>query len=266
MVLDMLGVKQVASVIGASMGGMHALEWAFLGSAYVRTVVPIATSSRQSGWCAAWFAAQRQMIENDAKYRDGYYSLDNPPVLGLGAARKVAYLTYKSKFALDERFGVTGEMDNRYHPKIHRPDLIHNQNGAQISQDPLPERTQQPISELMSYLQYQAEKFATRFDANCYIAMTRKFDTHDITRARSCCHSVPAALSMIQQPTLIICAESDGLYSFSEHQEMAANIPNSQLEVINTQEGHDFFVIDLEQVARHIRDFLDKHITHSTAL
>jgi homoserine O-acetyltransferase len=244
------------------MGGMHALEWAFLGSDYVRTVVPIATCCRQSGWCAAWFAAQRQAIEDDTKYCEGFYSFNDPPVLGLSGARKIAYLTYKSKVALDERFGMAGVVNASQQQKEHRIDVRNNVNGMLISENAPQARTQQPISDIMRYLHYQGEKFAARFDANCYIAMTRKFDTHDISRGRSPNHSISEALSMIQQHTLIICAESDGLYSLSEHREMAANIPHSHLEMISTQEGHDFFVIEIEQVSRHIRGFLRKYVSN----
>lgn len=88
------------------MGGMHALEWAFFGPSYVQAIVPIATSYRQSGWCAAWFEAQRQCIYDDAKFQDGDYDPNDPPLKGLEAARKFAYLTYKSKDALDKRFSA----------------------------------------------------------------------------------------------------------------------------------------------------------------
>jgi homoserine O-acetyltransferase len=101
----------VAAVIGPSMGGMHALEWAFFGPQYVRTVIPIATSCRQSGWCAAWFESQRQCIQDDLKFQDGEYDLDDQPVRGLEAARKIANLTYKSKKALDERFHMSPQAE-----------------------------------------------------------------------------------------------------------------------------------------------------------
>lgn len=119
-------------------------------------------------------------------------------------------------------------------------------------------RPPQPIEAVSSYLRYQAQKFAASFDANCYISMTLKLDTHDISRGRA--SSVPEALAMIKQPALIICAESDGLYSIGEHKEMAECITNSRLCVINTSEGHDFFVLEADQINYCVRQFLTEQI------
>ena len=68
LLLDDLGIKQIAVVIGGSMGGMLVLEWAYFGKDYVRAIVPIATSSRHSAWCISWGEAQRQSIYSDPKY------------------------------------------------------------------------------------------------------------------------------------------------------------------------------------------------------
>ena len=88
--------------------------------------------------------------------------------------------------------------------------------------------------------------------------MTLKFDTHDISRGRA--GSIPEALAMISQPALIICARSDGLYSFDEHVEMARSIPNGRLCVLDTNEGHDFFVIEADKVNDAVRGFLDQSL------
>jgi len=73
MVLDDLGVKQIATVVGGSMGGATVLEFAYLGQDYVRSIIPIATSARYSAWGISWGEAQRQSIYSDPKYDDGYY-------------------------------------------------------------------------------------------------------------------------------------------------------------------------------------------------
>lgn len=109
-----------------------------------------------------------------------------------------------------------------------------------------------------SYLRYQGDKFIKRFDANCYIAMTRKLDTHDVSRHRADPNSenpVYDALSQIQQPALVLGIESDGLFTFSEQQEVAAGIHNSRLKRIESPEGHDAFLLQFEQVNRHIVEF-----------
>ena len=105
MILDDLGVKQIAAVVGGSMGGMLTLEYAFFGKDYVRVIVPIATSARHSAWCISWGEAQRQSIYSDPKYDDGYYPFNDPPSTGLGAARMSALLTYRSRNSFESRFG-----------------------------------------------------------------------------------------------------------------------------------------------------------------
>lgn len=117
-----------------------------------------------------------------------------------------------------------------------------------------------------SYLRYQGEKFIKRFDANCYIAITRKLDTHDISRYRYPEGTGPEdldpvsalhyALSLIEQPTLVLGIQSDGLFTFAEQQELAAHIPNATLKTIDSPDGHDAFLLEFEQVNRHLLGFL----------
>lgn len=111
-VLDSLGVKSVASVIGGSMGGMTTLEYALnTPKGFIRSIIPLATSARHSAWCISWGEAQRQSIYSDPDYRDGYY-FEAPtegdvgqPTRGLAAARMAALLTYRSRDSFESRFG-----------------------------------------------------------------------------------------------------------------------------------------------------------------
>lgn len=105
-----------------------------------------------------------------------------------------------------------------------------------------------------SYLRYQGAKFVKRFDGNCYIAMTRKLDTHDISRGRA--PTIAEALRLIEQPTLVLGIESDGLFTFAEQEELAEHIPNARLERIDSPEGHDAFLLQFEQVNNYIMEFL----------
>jgi homoserine O-acetyltransferase len=110
-----------------------------------------------------------------------------------------------------------------------------------------------------SYLRYQGEKFVKRFDSNCYIAITRKLDTHDVSRHRVPQNSknpVAEALAQLEQPTLVLGIESDGLFTFAEQQELADSIPNARLRKIDSPEGHDAFLLQFEQVNKHILEFL----------
>ena len=107
-----------------------------------------------------------------------------------------------------------------------------------------------------SYLRYQGAKFVARFDPNCYIAITRKLDTHDVSRSRS--PSITAALAQITQPCLVLGIESDGLFTFAEQEELASHIPNARLRRIDSPEGHDAFLLQFEQVNEHILGFLNE--------
>ncbi|RYP50954.1 hypothetical protein DL768_003620 [Monosporascus sp. mg162] len=109
-----------------------------------------------------------------------------------------------------------------------------------------------------SYLRYQSQKFVKRFDSNCYIAITRKLDTHDVSRYRA--DTIADALAMIEQPTLVLGIESDGLFTFAEQQEIAEHVKNARLEKIDSQEGHDAFLLQFEQVNRYILDFLKENL------
>jgi homoserine O-acetyltransferase len=107
-----------------------------------------------------------------------------------------------------------------------------------------------------TYLRYQGDKFVKRFDANCYIAITRKLDTHDLSRGRTPDNQVRTALQLINQPTLVIGIESDGLFTYAEQQELAECIPNARLATIDSPEGHDAFLLQFDEVNTHILGFL----------
>jgi homoserine O-acetyltransferase/O-succinyltransferase len=313
-VLDDLGVRQVAAVVGGSMGGMLCLEWAYFGKDYIRSIVPIATSARHSAWGISWGEAQRQSIYSDPKYEDGYYSFDDPPTTGLGAARMSALLTYRSRDSFEARFGrntpdpakqkPTNSVDrgpvtpSNEHWSIHNdghqstrgsrpsstigtpmtsphdssfylsPTTISPPPTAGVFTDPqfngttefpVPPLTRKPSSptnhyfSAQSYLRYQGAKFVRRFDSNCYIAITRKLDTHDISRHRA--PTIREALQQIELPALILGIESDGLFTFAEQQELADGIPNSRLAKIDSPEGHDAFLLQFEQVNRYLLEF-----------
>ncbi|KAJ5104453.1 hypothetical protein NUU61_001800 [Penicillium alfredii] len=308
LVLDDLGVKQIAAVVGGSMGGMLTLEYSFFGKDYVRAIVPIATSARHSAWCISWGEAQRQSIYSDPKYDDGYYPFNDPPSTGLGAARMSALLTYRSRNSFESRFGrnvpdPTKQQNINGTEKLPTPPnehwAIHNDGhrGGLSSRSESRQNSPAPVTDVQfmdpqfsgtktftpeapkprkdsagrprpptyfsaqSYLRYQGEKFVKRFDANCYIAMTRKLDTHDVSRHRASPNSsdfVHEALSHIKQPALVLGIESDGLFTFAEQQEIAAGIPDSRLKRIDSPEGHDAFLLQFEQVNRYIVDFFNE--------
>ncbi|KAG9189267.1 homoserine O-acetyltransferase [Alternaria panax] len=330
LILDDLGVKQIAAVIGGSMGGMLVLEFAYFGKDYVRTIIPIATSARYSAWGISWGEAQRQSIYSDPKYDDGYYSYEDPPSTGLGAARMSALLTYRSRDSFESRFGrntpdlskkqsintvprpTTPSNPSHEHWAIHNhghknagsPRLMSRSNSStaiagsaaahadlefhdasnpatpnlqrtsSTSSNSAFPRSSKPLAphyfSAQSYLRYQADKFIKRFDANCYIAITRKLDTHDVSRYRYPEGETPEtldpvsalhhALSLIEQPTLVLGIQSDGLFTFAEQKELAACIPTATLKTIDSPDGHDAFLLEFEQVNKHLLGFLNTEL------
>ena len=284
------------------MGGMLVLEYAYFGKDYVRSIVPIATSARHSAWGISWGEAQRQSIYSDPKYEDGYYTFEDPPTTGLGAARMSALLTYRSRDSFEARFGrntpdaskrpsINGDSNfSNEHSSIHnhghkstrtsRPSSSHgvresegqpitsDGDSATMITDPqfngttlfavpvIQAKTNRPMHHYFSaqsYLRYQGNKFVSRFDSNCYIAITRKLDTHDVTRNRA--STTKEALQQIEQPALVLGIESDGLFTFAEQEELANGIPNSRLRKIDSPEGHDAFLLQFEQVNQYLLDF-----------
>ncbi|KAE8209034.1 hypothetical protein CF327_g6932 [Tilletia walkeri] len=240
--LDFLGVEQLAAVVGGSMGGMAVLEWPlcfpvrFPPSAdassqqsngspssrqepYIRALVPIATAARHSAWGISWAEAQRQSITSDPLYQDGYYTLASPPRNGLSAARMAALLTYRSRDSFESRFGrrvgkperqqsVGAAASSVAPPAVPPPSSPPSSNSTtngntsngngnttppqqQGSGVSSPARTgashPSPATKVFSaqsYLRYQGDKFVKRFDANCYMHLTRKMDSHDVARGR----------------------------------------------------------------------------------
>lgn len=324
--LDELGVKQIACVIGGSMGGMLVLEFAYFGKDYVKTIIPMATSARYSAWGISWGEAQRQSIYCDPKYDDGYYTDEDPPAAGLGAARMSALLTYRSRDSFEARFGrkhpdpSSSKQNINGVPRPSTPDnehfAIHNEGhknagsprghshnksssttdlsspattteagegGLSVKDPQFSGTSELPVVQLQqppnrkkagistyysaqSYLRYQASKFIRRFDANCYIAITRKLDTHDVARGRTDTTGSPtpeevrAALGMIEQPTLVLGIQSDGLFTYAEQEELARAIPNARLECIDSSEGHDAFLLEFRQVNSFLRGFLEREL------
>ncbi|KAF2215981.1 hypothetical protein CERZMDRAFT_109797 [Cercospora zeae-maydis SCOH1-5] len=262
LLLDDLGVRQIAAAIGGSMGGMHVLEFAYLGSQYVRTIIPIATSAQCSAWYIAWSEAQRQCIFSDCKHDYGYHEFSDPPSSGLGAARMNAMLTYRSKDSSDERFGSESWKANLHEerqesrqdqPKKRDPE------GPDLGCEVRQVDRHDTCYLAQSYLRYHSEKFVQRFNANCYIAMTRKLDTQNIARDRA--STAREALQMIQQPALILGIPNDGLFTYQEQCDLSAAIPHAQFETVRSRSGHDGFLLEHDQIDDALKTFVIRELS-----
>ena len=226
MVKEALGARSVACVIGGSLGGMQALEWAILGgAAFVRSAVVIACGARHTAWQIGISETQRQAIYADPNWRGGAFDPARPPQQGLSVARQIAMFSYRTPQGFDSKFGrETHPEDGRF--------------------------------QVRRYLEYQGAKFLSRFDALTYVRLTEKMDTHDVGRARG---GVEAALRGVQQPVLVMGIDSDVLYPLREQEELAGLMPKGELKVVRSREGHDGFLLEQQQVGGAIAEFLRKH-------
>ncbi|KAL1979630.1 hypothetical protein VTN96DRAFT_5433 [Rasamsonia emersonii] len=263
LVLDALGVASVAAVIGGSMGGMATLEWPLCTPAgYVKSIIPIATAARQSAWGISWSAVQRNCIRADPAYHGGYYNPDpaGQPYAGLATARQVAMLTYRSSVSFERRFGRKPAEVKTY--TYGNSGIV--TNGESITKKPSPRPDEKPCFAAQSYLQYQGEKFLCRFDANCYLHLIDKMDLHDVARGRRCDAAaddstvVSTILGSLPSKALVIGVESDILFRLEQQAELAALIPDAELVVVPSQDGHDGFLLEFdmlnEVISRYLKD------------
>jgi homoserine O-acetyltransferase len=215
---DTLGIRRIRLVLGGSLGGMHALEWALLDPERTQAVATIAASGRHSAWCAVWSEAQRMALASDPKFRDGHYPENDPPRAGLAAARAIAMITYRSPQSLGRRFGrATGA--EVFGSRAHSPDDL----------------------AVSGWLRHHGQTLVDRFDANSYRRLIDAMDTHDLARERGDYESV---LGGIRQPVLVGSINSDALYNPDDQHELARLIPNARLIEIDSTHGHDGFLID----------------------
>jgi homoserine O-acetyltransferase len=227
--MDHLGVTAIESALGASMGGMQALEWSIMDDR-LKSMVVIGTDAAHSAWAIGISEAQRQAIYTDPNWHEGYFhSHGIVPAGGLAAARMMGMIMYRSAHSFEERFGR--EMQPG------RDDMM----------------------KVASYLQYQGRKLVDRFDAVSYVRLTQAMDSHDISRGRA---SLEDVLASIRIPTLIVGIDSDILYPTAEQKFMARHIPGSHYTEIHSPAGHDAFLIEFDQLDRIMRDFF-KTVSHT---
>ncbi len=227
---DHLGIRRIRFVIGGSMGGLAALEWALLDPARVGAVVSIAASGRHSAWCMAWSEAQRLAIAADPNFRGGDYPPHDPPDAGLAAARAMAMVGYRSPASLEHRFG-----------RATTQALFANGGGAEPA--------------IRGWLRHHGRALTQRFDANSYLTLLNAMDSHDLGRQRGVYESV---LRRITQPVLIGSVISDALYVPAEQHTLAFLLPRGELFEIDSEHGHDGFLIDAARFEPRVRRFVER--------
>ncbi|MGC5345542.1 homoserine O-acetyltransferase MetX [Streptomyces sp. DT24] len=228
---DALGIGRWAAVIGGSMGGMRALEWAVSRPERTGALAVLATTAAASAEQIAWGSLQISAIRADPGWRGGDYHEAPPgegPHRGLGLARRIAHVTYRSEQELETRFG--GRPQPGEHPC----------RGGRYGVE--------------SYLDHHAAKLVRRFDAGSYVTLTEAMNGHDVGRGRG---GAAPALRAARMPALVAGVESDRLYPLAQQARLAAALPGAgRLRIIDSPYGHDGFLIETEQVGRLLREVL----------
>ena len=230
-VSDALGIEQWALMLGPSLGGMRVLEWMVAMPGRVRAGLVLGTTASVTADEIATQSLQMLAIRSDPAFRGGDY-YDAPagegPHVGMGIARRVAHLTYRTEGELDLRFGRIAQDDED--PR----------SGGRFAVE--------------SYLDHQADKLARRFDANTYIALTEAMNLFDLGHGRP---STDEALRSIEQPLVVVGIDSDRLFPLRLQQHLADTVPGADgLHVIRSPFGHDGFLVEEEQVGDLVRHAL----------
>jgi homoserine O-acetyltransferase/O-succinyltransferase len=218
--LDQLDIRGIELVIGGSMGGMLALEFTIMDHR-IRSAVLIAMGKSHTPWAIGISQAQRTAIFSDGKWNRGNYEKNDGPIGGIAAARMMAMITYRTPDDYNSKFGRK----------------LQNEDGQ---------------FQVESYLNYQGEKLAKRFDALSYVVLTKAMDTHDISRGRGTAEQI---LNRVEIPVQLVGIDSDHLYPTKEQKELARLFPNGRYHEIQSTYGHDAFLIEFEQLNKIIKPF-----------
>lgn len=225
---DAIGVPRWHSIVGGSMGGMRVLEWTVSAPERVERAIVISVGAHATAEQIGLCSVQIRAIRADPKWRGGdYYDAppDDGPHIGMGIARAIGQIGYRSELELHERFG-------RAH-----------QHG------------EQPFADgryaVESYLEHHGDRLARRFDANTYITLSDAMNHHDVGRDRG---GIASALSRVIAATTVAGMSSDRLYPLRLQHELAALLPGaSRVEVVDTIRGHDGFLVETDAVGDIIR-------------
>jgi homoserine O-acetyltransferase len=233
-----LGVTSWLAVVGGSMGGMQALEWAVMYPHRVRSLVPIATCMQATAQQIAWGAIGRRAIRLDARWRGGDYYDAAPgegPAEGLEIARMVAQVTFRSDNVFTDRFGR--ELADR---------AGHDESIDMWQR-----------FEVERYLEHHGSKLVNRFDANSYLSIGKAMDLHDVARRRV---DLERAMARVAAPTMSVGIWSDMLYPAYQqrqiHEMVSANGVESEYVEIDSPHGHDAFLINGDQLDGPLERFL----------
>jgi homoserine O-acetyltransferase/O-succinyltransferase len=227
---DSLGVRRWHAVVGGSMGGMRALEWAVGHPDRVEVAVVIGCGAAATAEQIVLCSMQMEAIRADPHFHGGdYYDQAEGPHRGMGLARRIGHLSYRSEPELATRFG----------------------REPQPGEDPLAGGRYA----VESYFDHQAAKLMGRFDANSYLVLSEAMNHHDVGRGRG---GVAAALAGVRARLAVAGVDSDRLYPLYLQDELVALVPGApDVTVIPALYGHDSFLVETEAVGAFLRDALE---------
>jgi homoserine O-acetyltransferase len=212
-----LKIKQIHTLIGGSLGGQVALEWAYILGKRLQHAIIIASTAKTSPWVIGFNEAQRMAITADSTWGQEHQDAGKK---GLEAARAVAMLSYR------------------------------NPSDINSKQQEKEEKLDDFLS--ASYLRYQGSKLAKRFQAFSYWTLTKAMDSHDIGRGRG---GILTALKTIQARVLTVGVNSDLLFLAEESRLICQSVPNGNYGEILSTAGHDAFLIEFVQLSKLIENF-----------
>ena len=237
--IETLSIEKLFAVVGGSMGAMQALQWTIDYPQKIQNVIHIAGALKHSAQNIAFHEVGRQAIMNDPNWNKGGYNKNNIiPERGLAVARMIAHITYLSDDAMHRKFGR----------KLQSRDIISFGFDADF--------------QIESYLRYQGRSFVERFDANSYLYLTRAMDYFDLEKKFS------TAIEFSPIPNqhiryLIISFTSDWLFPTSENRKIVKTLNyftrNVSFTEIETDKGHDSFLLDEPELDPIIKGFLDNN-------
>lgn len=229
--IDYLGIKKLLSVVGGSMGGMQVLQWMISCPDCIFSAIPIATTMKHTPQQIAFNEVGRQAVMADSNWRNGDYYGHSIPAKGLAIARMIGHITYMSDASMAEKFG-----------RRIKAEKASSKFAAEF--------------EVEGYLRYRGDSFVKRFDANSYLYITKAVDYFNILNG----NSLSDIFYGLRAKVLVIAFKSDWLYPAYQSLEIAkacklAGMDASYCEV-NSNYGHDAFLLEIEQEAQLISNFL----------
>ncbi len=234
--IDSFGISKLYAVVGGSLGGQQALEWALAFPDMVEKTIILASASRLSTQGVAFNAVGRHSIINDKNYNDGDYYGKEPPETGLAAARMLAHITYLSEESMYEKFGRKFQNSNSKNYNF----------GIEYKVE--------------SYLDYQGKNFVKRFDANSYLYITKAMDYYDAGEKWGN-GNLLSALERIKSNNLIISFSSDWLYTYQQSLDLAKNLSmlgkSVSFVAVDSIKGHDAFLVETDMVSKYVKPFLE---------